>query len=207
MPYCPRCGKEHQEGLASCQGCHTLLTRESTEEPADAPSEPGDPNRDPYFPIWRGDDEQLCSELCLVLEEAGILHRRLHPEDHLLRLPNQPLHGIAVPGSLFEKAESAIAEAFGKDEETGQDAVALLPSPFPRYEPDPMDRDSREASIEVWSGGASPQQENVEEILRENKVLTRWQWIKGRWYAFVFPDDESRAHDLLKDVRDVDLPE
>ncbi len=207
MLYCPRCGHEYEEGVASCLGCHNPLIADDS-EPGDSPSAPGHPNRDPYFPIWRGNDEPLCLELCHVLEEAGVLHRALHAEDRLLHLPNQPSHEIGVPGSSYEKAEAVIKEAFGKIEETGEDAVVLLPSPFPRYELDPMlDRDFRRASVEIWAGEPSPQQEKIEDILWNNKVLTRWQWIKGRWYAFVFPEDESRARELIRDIRAPESPE
>ncbi len=70
-----------------------------------------------------------------------------------------------------------------------------------------LDRDFRRASVEIWAGEPSPQQEKIEDILWNNKVLTRWQWIKGRWYAFVFPEDESRARELIRDIRAPESPE
>ena len=208
MPYCSRCGKEYREGAASCSGCHTLLSAEQRKpKPKVDQPEPGDPNKDPFFPFWRGLDEQLCSEICLVLKQAAVRYRVLHRDDHLLFLPNQVPHEIGVPGSLFEQAVAAVKEAFGADESGSEDAVPLLPSPYPKYESDPLERDNRDASVEIWSGPGSPLQMAVEDMLRDEKILTRWQWSKGRWYAFVLPEDESRARGLVCRFRDPDTPE
>jgi hypothetical protein len=44
----------------------------------------------------------------------------------LFNLNNQSAYEVGVPASLYEKAETAIKEAFGTDEETGEGAVRLL---------------------------------------------------------------------------------
>jgi hypothetical protein len=60
-----------------------------------------------------------------VLDEEGIPHKMIRRQDHLFNWAHQSPYQIGVPASLYEKAELAIKEAFGTDE----DAVRLLPPP------------------------------------------------------------------------------
>jgi hypothetical protein len=217
MLYCPQCGAEYHEGYSSCSDCHVLLVRErpqrkemaletvttSTEETA----QPGDPNRDPFCSFWRGYDAQICEELCIVLNEADIPHRTVHRADHLFHLTNQVPYELGVPASLYEKAELAVKEAFGTDEETGKDAVPLLPSPFPKFEEDPLDRNTDDATLQVWLGQAGPLQEKIEDSFRENKILSRWQWQAGSWLGFVLPEDEPRAREIIREIVNATPPE
>jgi hypothetical protein len=207
MLYCPRCGAEYREGYSSCSDCHVLLVRDlSRETDAESLAEPGDPNLDPFCSFWRGDDAQICAELCSILDEAGIPHRTVHRADHLFHFPTQIPHELGVPASFYEKAELAVKEAFGTEDASGEDAVRLLPSPYPKFEEDPLQRNTDDATVEIWSGEASPSQEKIEESLRENKVLTRWQWIDREWFAFVTPEDEPRAREIIRVILEPTLP-
>jgi hypothetical protein len=117
--YCPQCGTEYREGYSSCSDCHVLLTREhppsdNRKTSLDDRPEPGDPNKDPFTDFWRGEDPRIHAELCSLLDEAEIPHITIRREDHLFNLTRQPQLQIAVPFSTMEKAESAVAEAFGQ---------------------------------------------------------------------------------------------
>lgn len=86
-------------------------------------SDDGYDGEDPFCEFWRGDDARLQGELRQVLEEAGIPVRTLQLNDVLsmIGIPSrQSAFRIGVPFSLFEKAEQAVAEAFGEvsDEQT-----------------------------------------------------------------------------------------
>jgi hypothetical protein len=105
---------------------------------------PGDPNTDPFCSFWKGTDLRVCTEICAVLDEAGIPHKMIRRQDHLFNWSYQSPYQIGVPASLYEKAELAIKEAFGTDSEAAEDTVHLLPPPAQ----DPRARHLRS----VWVG-------------------------------------------------------
>jgi len=78
--------------------------------------ESADDGEDPFCEFWRGDDARLQGELCQVLGEVGIPVRTLQMNDVLsmVGIPNrQAAFRIGVPFSMFDRAERAVAEAFG----------------------------------------------------------------------------------------------
>jgi hypothetical protein len=90
------------------------------DEPAAAP---GDPNKNPFCSFWKGTDLRVCTELCSVLDEAGIPHKLIRRQDHMFNLNNQSPYEVGVPASMYEKAELAVKDAFGTDAERAEDAV------------------------------------------------------------------------------------
>jgi hypothetical protein len=187
----------------------------------EAPVEPGDPNRDPFCSFWKGNDARVCAELCTVLDEAGIPHKTIHRQDHLFNLNHQSPYELGVPASLYEKAELAIKEAFGTDQETGEDTVPLLPAPErdlnnfgpvseeaiaeanewlgPRYPED--------ATMEVWSGDDLAAKEMIEMSLQENDMMCRSEVRAGQINVFVLPEDEARAKEIVREIVEAAPPE
>jgi hypothetical protein len=136
---CPQCKAEYRRGFTVCADCDVPLV-ESTElaarnmgnEAPDGGAErdrvagtPGDPNTDPFCSFWKGTDLRVCTEICSVLDEAGILYKMIRRQDHLFNLHNQTPYEVGVPASLYEKAELAIKDAFGTDEEKGENPLLL----------------------------------------------------------------------------------
>ena len=132
---CPKCKAEYRQGYASCADCHVLLVnhlpaaRQRAEAGSDlrtdsgqgsgdaeAAPEPGDPNRDPFCSFWKGTDLRICTEICAVLDEAGIPQKTIRRQDHLFNWNHQAPYEVGVPASLYEKAELAIKDAFGSGE-------------------------------------------------------------------------------------------
>jgi hypothetical protein len=192
-------------------------------EPVGEPEAPelGDPNRDPFCSFWKGSDARICAELCSVLDEAGIPHKTIHRQDHLFNFANQVPYEVGVPASLYEKAELAIKEAFGADQETGEGTVPLLPAP----DRDPADfekglRDAiqdanewlgprypEDATVEVWSGEETDAREMIEMSLREHDVMTRSEEEAGRVKVFVLPEHEEKAREIVREVMQGEPPE
>ena len=83
-------------------------------------------SEDPFCSFWRGDDPRLHAELCELLTEEGIAHKTVRREDHLFNLNIKSAFQIGIPFSQFEKAEAAIKDAYGTEEEQ-EDAARLLP--------------------------------------------------------------------------------
>ena len=136
---CPQCKAEYRQGFTVCADCEVALVesaelaRRSVDE--DAPDDgadrermagtPGDPNTNPFCSFWKGTDLRVCTEICTVLDEAAIPHRMIRRQDHLFNWTHQAPYQIGVPASLYEKAELAIKEAFGTDEESGENPLLL----------------------------------------------------------------------------------
>lgn len=155
----------------------------------------------------------MCAELCTVLDEAGIPHKTVHRRDHLFNLNNQSSYELGVPASLYEQAELAVKEAFGTDEETGDDAVPLLPAPDRRQVgleslPDAVadanewlgPRYPEDATIEVWSGEDLDVKEMIEMSLRENDLLCRVEEEGDKHKVFVLSGNELRAKEIVREV-------
>src|ERR1700693_67428 len=128
---CPKCRAEYRRGFTECADCGVALVEsaellEGNTVNSERPATPGDPNEDPFCSFWKGTDLRICTEICTVLDEAGIPHKTIRRQDHLFNLNNQSPYEVGVPASRYEKAELAIKEAFGTDEESGEDAVRLL---------------------------------------------------------------------------------
>jgi hypothetical protein len=60
-----------------------------------------------------------------LLNGEGIPHKTLRREDHLFNLNTKSAFEIGIPFSQFEKAEAAVKDAYGTEEEN--DAARLLP--------------------------------------------------------------------------------
>src|SRR5215467_1270674 len=222
---CPKCGAEYRQGYTSCADCHVFLVSgrpqagsADTDWASAASVEPGDPTRDPFCSFWKGNDARVCLELRTVLDEAGIPHKTVHRQDHLFHFNNQPAYELGVPASLYGMAEMAVKEAFGTDEETGQDAVLLLPPPA--GEPRDVATDLRDAiadanewlgprypedaTISVWEGGSEDTDRDTKEMvlmsLRENDLLCRSEEGPERTKVMVLPEDEARAKEIVREI-------
>src|ERR1041385_7922035 len=233
---CPKCGAEYRPGFTHCADCDVDLVAAvperanaaltaflSDEDQHGEPRSgaPGDPNDDPFCSFWKGTDARVCTELCTVLDDAGIPHKTIHRQDHLFNFNNQPAYEVGVPASLYEKAELAIKEAFGTDEETGEDVVPLLPAP----NQDPADfekglRDAiqdanewlgprypEDATVEIWAGEDRGVEDIIEMSLRENDLLVRTEKSPGEAKIFVLPEDEARAKEIVREIVEGKPPE
>ena len=140
--YCPQCKAEYRQGFARCADCDIDLVYErpaSASGSGEAGGQVENPD-DPFCSFWRGDDPRIHAELCELLNEEGIPHRTVRREDHLFNLNTKSAFEIGIPFSRFEKAEAAIRDAYGTEEEQpdagrllgyGRGYVAELGAAFP----------------------------------------------------------------------------
>lgn len=121
---CPQCGAEYRAGFARCADCGAELVEAGALVATRVMgTEVEVEDEDPFCEFWRGEDARLQGELCQVLEEAGIAVRTLQLNDVLsmMGIPaRQAAFRVGVRFSMFERAEKAVAEAFGEvsDEQT-----------------------------------------------------------------------------------------
>jgi len=130
--FCPQCKAEYRQGFTVCADCDVPLVWQLSASPG-APHD-GDPSgqnpepiEDPLCAFWNGDDPRIHAELCQLLDEQGIPHKTIRRQDHLFNLNSKSPFQIGIPFSCFEKAEAAVKEAYGTEEQTPY-ALSLLPS-------------------------------------------------------------------------------
>jgi hypothetical protein len=135
---CPQCKAEYRAGFTVCADCDVELVPGEPEgkdsqqalvpQPrAEFESEAETSDEDPFCKFWAGNDPRIHAELCLILEEQRIPYRTIRREDHLFHFTVKAPLMIGIPASLFEKAEAAIAEAYGTHDDAW--SHGLLPSP------------------------------------------------------------------------------
>ena len=233
---CPQCRAEYRQGFTVCADCEIPLipqyeTSAALDVPA-PPAQPGDPDKDPFCAFWKGDDRRLHAELTSVLDAAGIPHKTIRRQDHLFNLNNYPAFQIAVPFSLYERAEHAIQDAFDLDA-SDPDAVqsltasllpgdlqrghrklpAMLSPPVDEAIPGPPSagNDSgwfpEDANASVWSGDDSSLREMLIACLNENRIPCRVERAGERVTIFVRPENEGRANEIIREVCDISPPD
>lgn len=227
--FCPQCRVEYRAGFTHCTDCDVDLVDELPLERTELfEANPGD-REDPFCAFWQGDDRRLHAELCSVLDEAGIPHKTVRREDHLFNLKNFPAFQIGVPFSLFERAETAVKDAYEMDV-GGTDAAeslnppalmadrsrvmrklpeALTPSkaenmPGPPEAWDEADDDAEwkfeGGGTEVWSGEDTSLADMLVASLRENKIGVRRRISRGRQSLLVSSEEEANAREIAKEV-------
>jgi hypothetical protein len=117
--FCPECKAEYREGFTQCADCEVELVAELPKtamvrraEPGGA-GEDGENPEDPFCQFWKGEDARVLGELCDVLGEARIPFRKVEWQDHLFNRMRFPEFRLAIPFSMFDRAEQAVAEAYG----------------------------------------------------------------------------------------------
>jgi hypothetical protein len=148
-----------------------------------------------------------------VLQEAGIPCKTVRREDHLFRLSATSALKIGVPFSLYEKAEAAVKEAFGSNED-GADAVRLLPSARNAVETrddsehassaasqfDPQNFLPEDATAEVWSGDDSHFADFLFSCLHTNEIQCRRDKEGKHHLLLVLPEYAERAREIVREV-------
>jgi len=229
---CPQCKAEYRPGFTRCADCDVDLVWEKqyTQGPEGPPAEPGDPNEDPFCSFWKGEDARVHAELCEVLDEAGFPHNTVLRRDRLFNLTNFPAFEIGVPFSLFEKAETAVKEAYGTDdiEEVGSgellklledrsNRIRKLPEmltpaesediPGPPAAGDETRWFEEDATAKVWETEKGEPSDFLVAALHENGIHCRVDREGSRAALHVLPEDESRARELVREIVEGQAPE
>jgi hypothetical protein len=229
---CPQCNAEYRPGFNRCADCDVDLVQEPPHyalEPRQV-AEPGDPNEDPFCSFWKGQDSLIHSEVCQVLDEAAIPHKTVFRRDHLFNLSDYPSFEVGVPFSLFDKAEKAIADAFGTEDaeeretlnlprglqsppETIRKLPAALTPSEPENIPGPPRAGSKEnwypkdATARVWSTDSGESADFLVAALHENGILCRVEQAREKREIFVLPQDNSRAREIVREIVEGQPPE
>jgi hypothetical protein len=212
--FCPQCKAEYRQGFTRCADCDVELVPELTPE-ALAKAEKvtsGDTNEDPFCSFWEGEDPRIHTEICQVLDEQNIPHKTLRRRDHLFNFSAKSEFQIGVPYSFFERAEAAVKEAYDSEAEPEEPPEVTDEQPSPLELPESTgpdlssrDRASRhqyleDANIQVWSSEHLFPGKIIAMSLKENLIPHRFDRREGNSAIFVFPEDESRSREIVREV-------
>jgi len=207
--FCPKCKAEYRRGFTRCADCDVDLVHEPPTAAVVAiePVEPGNPEEDPFCSFWKGDDPRVHAELCELFGEQGIPHKTIRRQDHLFNWNTKSAFEIGVPFSQFDKAETAIKDAYGGENEPASEEVAV-PLELPEFvEPsesraarDPERWYPEDATVEIWEGDQPEMGELLAASLGENQIHARVAEAKGGHRLLVLPEDETRAREIVRQV-------
>ena len=223
--YCPLCGLEYRPGFSTCSDCQVALIPDpplpsSAETSADRAS---------FATVWAGDDPLKHGEICEALDRQKIPARTLDREDRSFNLAAQPAFEVFVPADFADSARKVIKEidiaeeAAARSSESGNPEIPAEEGWSKEQDEDggTLDLDPEEATVEVWSGVDLRMAVMIVSSLRENQILCRSvPDIAGLKNApsdasdesrpatlFVFPEDEPRAKEIVREIVDAVPPE
>jgi len=162
--------------------------------------------------IWEGDSESECVGVCEELKNAGIWYRVSRiPGPRDLKMVVNWRYEIAVSSSDYERARELLGiedEATGGEDQADQAALEL-PAAENSTADETAGGDSylgkwhpEDATVEVWSQSAENTSSVVELSLKENLIRFRSHSKDGTCKFFVLPEDESRACEIVREIRD-----
>ena len=216
--FCPQCKAEYRQGFTRCSDCDVELVYalpQDSEQQVAAREGIAYDGRDHQL-IWKGNDESECVALCRILMKADIPYKVAQvPVEAKFYMRVKWRYEIGVPYADFRQAkdllgiEGEFADAcYDLDDEdeteeandevelriddTPPDAVVKSDSYLKPWYPE-------DATVEIWSqdddisGG-------VAMALKENLIHCRVDHRDGLYKAFVMPEDEARAREIVREV-------
>jgi hypothetical protein len=219
--YCPLCGVEYRPGFSVCSDCQVALVP----DPPPAASPDTAAASSSFVTIWAGDDPLKHGEICEALDRRKIPARTLNREDRSFNLAAQPAFEVYVPADFTDSARKAIKEidiAEEAAERSSESGNPEIPAEEGWSEEDDeeggtLDLNPEEATVEVWSGKDLRTAAMIVSSLRENQILCRSVPVIADpknasdeappATLFVFPEDERRAKEIVREIVDAVPPE
>jgi len=187
--FCPECGVEYRPGVTRCADCDVDLVHEQ-------PSEK-------LLVVWRGNSQSDCIDACHELRDAEIRYiaDRAKP-GRSSRMGVAWRYEIKVPHSLFDQAQQLLNE---KPEEifelpadprlTVQDDAAKR-AYLRKFHPE-------DAIVEIFSENHKNYSSAVKLSLQTNLIHFRAEVLDdGSAKLFVLPEDESRAREIVREIKE-----
>ena len=223
--YCPLCGAEYRPGFSLCSDCQVALVP----DPPRASSAEASADRASFVTVWAGDDPLKHGEICAALDRRKIPARTLDREDRSFNLAAQPAFEVYVPADFMDSARKVIQEIDIAEEAAERSSESRTPE-APAKEGSSnedeerggtLDLDPEDATVEVWSGKDVRTAAMIVSSLRENQIICRSEpLLAGPKDApkdandearpttlLVFPQDQRRAKEIVREIVDAVPPE
>jgi hypothetical protein len=169
-------------------------------------------NTETFRVVWTGDSETDCVETCRDLQLAGIEYKvSQQPVSRSSRMGVIWRFEVGVADSDYGPATQALG--LGADDGAEDQGFEIKESTGPVTEADCREDQTKaadaylkpwhaeNATVEVWSQGASNTSSIVELSLTENLIHYRLDRTKnGLRRFFVLPEDEHRARKILREI-------
>jgi hypothetical protein len=207
MKYCPLCDAESGDAQERCSVCGIDLVPEQLRgRPLDEQQRKGK-----IEVVWRGGDPVAVSEVINTLREAGIRHHVQPTFEHLvfeLGMP-RPKYAVRVFASNAAQAKELLSDIRESAPFALSEKEAAAPGPEAAIAPLPPAHEWKSAAAiaEVWNGHDSALADLLETCLRENQIGARRDGAEpGQLRLLVMPVDESRAREIIREVREAMPP-
>jgi hypothetical protein len=230
--YCPVCGAEYRPGFTECSDCQVALVAEL----ARAQSGQMSPQSASYATIWSGDDPLKHAEIVEALDREEIPARTLNREDRSFNLVTQPAFEVFVPVEFLDAAHETLKQvaAVQDPEEPSGSGIFEIPADEDLSDEDyygeqeeeegrkRVNLDPQDASVEIWSGADADMANMITSSLYENDIACRRdpdpsnpdaadsESVSGQLAAtriFVFPEDERRAKEIVREILNAAPPQ
>jgi hypothetical protein len=214
--FCPKCRAEYRSGFTRCSDCEVDLVNELLREVPGLEVPELDVLRDgeALRVIWKGDSESECLGVCEELQKASIAYRVAQiPESLDLRMAVKRNYEVGVRSLDYEKARNVVPEH--EDWEENQKDLPPEDSAPHGHPDEEASSDSylngwypQDASVEVWAQSARDNISSMLELsLRENFIRFRSERQQdGSRKFFVFPEDEYRAREIVREIEESTPP-
>ncbi|HEY6945177.1 MAG TPA: hypothetical protein VI431_08550 [Candidatus Acidoferrum sp.] len=199
--YCPLCDAQYSSNYQHCSVCGVQLV------PEERRGRPFNDRelREKIVIIWRGVDPVAVGNVVSLLREAGIRHHVESTHDHFvfeLAMP-RPRYVVRILESDAERARDLLANItdspfFGAEisPDFPKDLSAQTRPAERRWNP-------AAANVELWSGDDSAMAKLLEDCLQENNIAFRREGLApGVLHLFVMKNDEARAREILREIRE-----
>jgi hypothetical protein len=210
--FCPECKAEYRLGFTFCSDCQTDLV-ESLPEPSDVSGNKlqGADLRE----VWVGRSQEQCVAYCAELRAVGIPYHVIQHE----RLYFKDIEGnfrIGVLPELLEQAKRIIdGDTLDDSNDSEVDPEVELqarddkaPAGADDQHRDWKDEIPDDATIEVASEKDRDLAGMIVLALRENDIESRQAVLSdGSRKIFVTPEDESRAREIVHEIKTDTPPE
>ncbi len=217
--FCPQCQAEYRQGFTRCSDCDVDLVYSLPQGSADAKDLRGSAfagQEKELRLIWKGYDEARCVSLCRELMTADIPYKVAQTPAERFRRRVKWLYEIGVLDADYQRAkellgiegefaDSCYYEEHEEEEQTADRAEPIPPDDSP---PDAEIRNDsylklwypEDATVEIWSQYGEDISSGVEMALKENLIHCRLDLHDGVRKAFVLPEDEARAREIVREI-------
>jgi hypothetical protein len=206
--FCPECRAEYRPSFTRCADCDLHLV-ESLPENRDSDVVQADSD---LREIWAGENPEECVSICKELKRAGVPFNVFQYRRQLLTALQQNFR-IVVPSSFFDQARPIVNKSYlDFNDEPEDQRIMELPAQEGQARIEKVGNDRRRvasenATVEVFVEKAQQRAGMVETCLRENHILFRTEALpNGSRRIIVAPNDEDRAREIVREIRDGSPP-